>query len=200
MLCMPHEDAARSIDHVGFDARGNEPHDPLLEQLPISDAVFVPDDQVNRQSLQAPIRVGLYELADEVDIRQFSDLQQHDGQIAGNGVTPQAGLPATVIDQNARVGAQRGIGVDDRAGEAAIELRVGLGRVELPQHHLAVGPRQIEDAIRETPILVFFDQTQGCVARFADASNHVDRCRLLRIERYAIADRHNRIEDRTLAS
>ena len=63
--------------------------------------------------------------------------------------------------------------------KAAIELRVGLGGIDLPQDHLAMGPRQLEDAIRETPILVFLDQAQGSVAGFADAGHHIDRCRLL---------------------
>ena len=98
------------------------------------------------------------------------------------------------------VGAQRGIGVDDRAGQAPIELRIGLGGIDLPQHHLAVCPGQIEDAIRETPILVFLDQAQGRIAGFADAGDHIDRCRLFRIERDPIADGDNRIEHRALAA
>ena len=113
----PHEDAAGSIDHVGFEARGNQPHDLFLEQLPVTGVIFVPDHQVHRQSLQAPVRVGLHELAHQIDIGRVADLQQHDRQIAGNGVAPEAGLPAAVLDEDARVGAQRGIGVDDGAGQ-----------------------------------------------------------------------------------
>ena len=105
--------------------------------------------------------MGLDELAHQIDIGRIFDLQQHDRQIAGNGVAPETGLPAAVLDENARVGAQRGIGVDDRAGEASVELRVGLCGIDLPQDHLAVGPRQVEDPIRETPILVFLDQAQA---------------------------------------
>ena len=187
LLRPPHEDAARPIHHVGFDARGDQPHDLVLQQLPVTGAIFVPDHQVHRQSLQAPVGVGLHELAHQIDIRQVADLQQHDRQIAGNGIAPQAGLPAAVLAENGCVGAQRGIGVDDGAGKASIELRVGLGGIDLPQHHLAVRPRQVEDAIREMPVLVFPDQAQGCVAGFADAGDHVDRRRLFRIERDPIA-------------
>ena len=132
--------------------------------LPVAGVIFVPDHQVHRQSFQAPVSVGLDELAHQIDIGRVSDLQQHDRQIAGNGVAPQTGLSAAVLDEDARVGAQRGIGVDDRAGKASVELRVGLGGIDLPQDHLAMGPRQVEDAIRETPILVFFDQAQAHVA------------------------------------
>ena len=139
-------------------ACGNQPHDLFVEQLPVTGVIFVPDHQVHRQSFQAPVCVGLDELAYQIDIGRVSDLQQHDRQIAGNGVAPQAGLPAAVPAENARVGAQRGIGIDYRAGKVSVELRVGLRGVELPQDHLAMGPRQIEDAIRETPILVFLDK------------------------------------------
>ena len=83
-----YKDAARSIGHVGFDACGNQPHDLFVEQLPVTGVIFVPDHQVHRQSFQAPVRVGLHELAHQIDIGRVSDLQQHDRQIAGNGVAP----------------------------------------------------------------------------------------------------------------
>ena len=82
----------------------------------------------------------------------------------------------------------------------AIELRVGLGGVDLPQEHLAVGPRQVEDAVRETPILVFLDQAQARVAGFADAGDHIDRCRFFRFERDPVPDGDNRIEHGALAA
>ena len=196
----PHEDAARPVRHVGFDAGGNQPHDLVVEQLPVTGVIFVPDHQVDGQSFQPPVGVRLHELAHQIDIGRICDLQQHDRQIAGNGVAPQAGLPAAVLDENAGVGAQRGIGINDRAGQPAVELRVGLGGIDLPQHHLAVGPCQIEDAIRETPVLVFLDQAQAGVAGVADAGDDVDGRRLFRIERDSIPDRDDRIEHRALAA
>ena len=185
---------------LASSARGNQPHDLFVEQLPVTGVIFVPDHQVHRQSFQTPVRVGLDELAHQIDIGRVSDLQQHDRQIAGNGVAPQAGLPAAVLAEDARVGAQRGIGVDDGAGKVSIELRVGLRGIELPQDHLAMGPCQIEDAIREPPILVFLDKAQGSVASLPDAGDNVDRCRFLRIERDSMTDRDNRIEHGALAA
>ena len=61
-------------------------------------------------------------------------------------------------------------------------------------------PCQIEDAIRETPVLVFFDQAQGGIAGFADAGDHVDRRRFFRIERDPVPDGDDRIEHRALAA
>jgi len=70
--------------------------------------------------------MGLYELAHQIDIGRIFNLQQHDGQIAGNGVAPKTGLPAAVLDEDARVGSERCIGVDYRARQATVELGVGL--------------------------------------------------------------------------
>ena len=153
-----YKDAAWPIGHVGFKARGNQPHDLFVEQLPVTGVIFGPDHQVHGQSFQAPVCVGLDELAYQIDIGRVCNLQQHNRQIAGNRVAPQAGLPAAVLDENARVGAQRGIGVDHGGGQVCIELRIGFRGIELPQDHLGVCPRQIEGAIRETPILVFIDK------------------------------------------
>jgi len=122
------------------------------------------------------------------------------GQIARNRVAPQPGLPAPVSQENAGLRAQRGVGVDDGTGEASIELRIGLVGIDLPQRHPAVRPRQIENAVREMPILILSGEAQCGVARFADAGHHIDRCRLLRIERHLLPDRDDRIEDRTLVA
>ena len=44
-----YENAAGSIGHVGFDACGNKPHDLVVEELPVTGVIFVPDHQVHRQ-------------------------------------------------------------------------------------------------------------------------------------------------------
>ena len=126
-----YENAAGLIGHVGFDPCGNEPHDLVVEKLPVTGVIFVPDHQVHRQSLQAPVGVGLHELAHQFDIGRIFNLQQHNRQIAGDGVSPETGLPAAVLDEDTRVGSQGSIGVDDRAGKAPIQLRIGLRGVEL---------------------------------------------------------------------
>ncbi|HLA28544.1 MAG TPA: hypothetical protein VJZ49_11685 [Syntrophales bacterium] len=100
----------------------------------------------------------MYELTHQVNIGRIFNPKEQDRQIAGNGVAPETGLPAVILDDDARIGAQRSIGIDHRAGEMSVELRVGLCGIDLPQKDIAVCPRQIEDPIRETPILVFLDQ------------------------------------------
>ena len=93
-----------------------------------------------------------------------------------------------------RVGAQRGIGVNYRSGNASIELRVGLCGIDLPQEHLAVCPCQIEDAVCKTPVLVFLDKAHTDVPGFPDARHYIYCCRLFRIERDPVPDSDNRIK------
>ena len=50
LLRAPHEDAARPIHHVCFDAGGDQPHDLFLQELAIAGAIFVPDHQVHTAS------------------------------------------------------------------------------------------------------------------------------------------------------
>ena len=71
----PHEDSAGSVHHVGFDARGDQPHDLILQQLPVPGSIFIPDHQIHAESLQAPISVSLYQLAYQVEIREVTYLQ-----------------------------------------------------------------------------------------------------------------------------
>ena len=83
-----HEDPARPVYHMRFDARGDQSHDLVMQQLPVAGAILVPDHQVHGEPLQAPVGVGLHQLAQQIDIRQVADLQQHDRQIAGDGIAP----------------------------------------------------------------------------------------------------------------
>jgi hypothetical protein len=44
--------------------------------------ILVPDHEVDRQPFQAPVRVGLHELAHELDARRVPDPRKHDRQVA----------------------------------------------------------------------------------------------------------------------
>ena len=101
LLRPPHEDPARPIHHVRFDAGGDQPHDLVLQHLPVAAAVLVPDHEVHRQSLQPPVRVRLHQPAHEIDVLRVADLQQHDRQVARDRVAPQPGLPAPVPQEHA---------------------------------------------------------------------------------------------------
>ena len=194
------EDRARAVRRIRLDAGRDEADDLILEHLPVAGAILVPDHEVHRQPLQAPVGVGLHELAHQLDVGRVADLQQHDRQVAGHRVAPQPGLPAPVPGDDGRVGAQRRVRVDDGAGQAAVELRVRLAGVQLPQHDLGVCRGQREHAIGETPVLVLAHERQAGGARLGHARDDVDRDRLVRLEHVAAADRDDRIEHRTLAA
>ena len=170
----PHEDAARSIGHVGLTAGCDEPHDLVMQDLPVAGMILVPDHEIHLQSAPAPVGVGLDQLADQFDVCRIPDLEQNDGQIAGDGIAPQTGLPAAVPLDHARVGAQQGVGIEDGPGQTPIQLRIGFAGVDLSQRHLAVCPGQIEDTVRQPPVLVFVDQSQTPIACLAHTGDDVD--------------------------
>ncbi|KAF5056940.1 hypothetical protein DSECCO2_362120 [anaerobic digester metagenome] len=194
-IARTHEDSAGLVGSAGFDPGGDESHDLVVQYLPIPGLILVPDDQVDLEPFEPPVGVGLHELADQLDVGDVLDLEQHDGQIPGNRMAPEPGLSPSVLDENARLGPERRIGVDDRSRKPAVELCVGLGRVELPQEHLAVCPGQVEDSVRDAAVLVFFDQAQGLFPCFAHAGDDVQRDGLFWLQDDAAADGHDRVED-----
>ena len=82
---------------------------------------------------------------------------QSDGTlIAAKAAWPFLATAATLV-KNTSEGPVSALGIGLGAGhgrEAPVELRVGLRGINLPQEHLAMRPGQIEDPVRETPILI----------------------------------------------
>jgi hypothetical protein len=60
----PYKDAARAVSQVGIRACGDKSHYLIVQGLPVTGPVFVPDDQIDGKSFQPPIGVCLDELAD----------------------------------------------------------------------------------------------------------------------------------------
>ena len=96
------EDAAGLVEQTCLGDRGDHAHDLLLKRLPVAGLIFIPDDQVDGQSLAAPIGMGLDQLADERRYAPVSDIRSRtNGQIAGNAVAPKSGLAAAVARDDA---------------------------------------------------------------------------------------------------
>ena len=112
MLGNPDEDTARPVRQVGFDPSSNQAHDLILQQLAIAGPIFIPDHQVDGQAFQAPIGMRLHHLANQINVGLVADLQQHDRQVAGNGVAPEAGLAAPIVGNDAGLSAQCRIDID----------------------------------------------------------------------------------------
>jgi hypothetical protein len=65
----PHEDATRTVDHVGFDPGRDQAHDFIVELLAVAGLILGPDHQVNDQAFHAPVRACQQQLPDEADLR-----------------------------------------------------------------------------------------------------------------------------------
>ena len=50
--------------------------------------MLVQDDEIDRQALEPPVLTGPQQLLDDAEVALFADAQQHDGQIAGNSMSP----------------------------------------------------------------------------------------------------------------
>ena len=99
LLFATNENAARSIQRVSFGPGRDQPDDQVLQHLSIARKPFVPDDQIDRKSLKPPEGMRMNELSHEVDLLGIADAQNHDRQVAGDAVSPQARLPAPVLQQ-----------------------------------------------------------------------------------------------------
>ena len=83
--------------NVCFDTGSDQPDDLFLELLPIARRDPRSRSPDPRPALEAPVGMRLHELAHEFDIGGVGDLQQHDRQVSGDRVAPEAGLPAAVL-------------------------------------------------------------------------------------------------------
>ena len=73
-------------------------------------------------------------------------------------------------------------------------MRIGFAEIDLTENYLRVRPCQVEDAVRETPVLVLVDQGKTSIAIFSRPGDNVYRRRLPRIESDPIANSGNRVE------
>ena len=188
LVGVPDKDAARPVNDVRLSSRGDDSHDLLVQFLSVAGWLLVPDHKVDCEPGEAPVRVRLDELPHEFDLRSVAYAQQDDRQVAGDAEAPEAGLRAPVASEHVRRGPPARVGVDDRAGEAAVELGVGLGRVELAEDDLPVGHRQIEDTVGQAAVVVLACERHRPLACLADAGHHVHPHRLIRTHRDLAAD------------
>ena len=94
----PDKDAAGLVEHLVFDARGNQTEDLVLQGLAIHGNVFIENHQVNGQSFHPPIGVGLEELLNELDSGGVADAQQDDRRVTGDAIAPKCALATPVVE------------------------------------------------------------------------------------------------------
>ena len=88
LFAAPHEDPAGLVHPVRFRARGDQAHDPVLQDLPIPGEILVQDDQIGFQSFLAPVGVGLEDLFHQIDPVHVGDAHQDDRQVARDPEAP----------------------------------------------------------------------------------------------------------------
>ena len=64
----PDEDAARLVQHLRFNARGNQTGDLVLQGLAVNRNVFVQNDELDSQPFHAPVGVRLDKLPHNLDL------------------------------------------------------------------------------------------------------------------------------------
>ena len=79
--------------HEGFER--------VVEVLDVCRPVLVDDHKVDVDELQSPVLVGPEQLSYDLEVLGFVDAHQHDRQIAGDPVRPQAGGGPVVAGQEA---------------------------------------------------------------------------------------------------
>src|SRR3546814_2057538 len=125
--------------------------------------------------------------------------------VAGDRLPPQPRLSAAVLLQHRLLRAQRRMRVQHQAGQAFVQLRVGLGCVDLPTHDLAVRPGQVEHAVGQAPVAVLVDQRGAVITCCADARSEEHTSELQSLMRISYAvfclkkknNKHRRMNSKT---
>ena len=189
------EDAAGLVDQARVGAGVDGADDAVVERGAVAREVFVDDDQVAGEPLEAPVGVRAEHIGHKIQAREVADAQQHDRDVPRDAEAPEALLVQFVRgDDFRRRPVARG-GVDDGAGEAPVELSLGFAHVDEPQHDLAVGPRHVEGAVHEMPVVVLARQFESLLARGGRAGDEVKLNRRVVGDRERAADRHDGVED-----
>lgn len=157
-------------------------------------------DQVDAQSLVAPVGVGLDYLTHQLKPGLLGYPQQYHGQVAGDAVGPQAGLSLAVAGDQARAGAQTRIGINEGPGHPHEQLGVGLSSPQRVEQDLAVRPRYLEHPIRKVVVVVLVHKGQGSGGVLPHAPDDVQLHGLPGPEMDGAADGHGRVQDRTFAA
>ena len=195
LLEPPDEDAAGLVQQLRLRPRGDEGDDRIVQGLAVDRDVLVQDDEFDRQSLHAPVGVRLDELPGDLDIGRVADAEQHERVIAGNAVAPQAALAPPVLAEQRGARPAGGMGVKERAGQAAVELGLALRGLELAERHLAVGPREVEGAVGHAGVAVFLHLREGGLPALGHAQHQDDDGGFMGRQADRAAERNDGIED-----
>ena len=171
----------------------------FTQRLRIAAGLFVQDHQVGHEPMHAPIGMRLKHLADQAQIARLADGDQGDGQVARDGISPQAGLALAVFGDALRGGAQQGIGIEQMAGQLLEAARIVGLDAQQAQLKLGRGPGEIHRPVDRMGIAVLVHQAGGLFARGAGGQNQGNLDPLAGSQSEALAQAEDRIQDKSLA-
>ena len=120
LIRMPQKYAARLVVEKCLGARANQSGDLVVEYLPVTGPLFIPYDEVDRQSFKPPVGMRLYQFCGKLDPRRITDPQKNNGQVAGDAVGPQARLSTRVFKEQCLMGSAITASIDDRTCQPAV--------------------------------------------------------------------------------
>ena len=115
--------------------------------------------------------MGLQHLFNQVNAIPIADSEQNDRQITRDDKAPKAGLTKLVAGNNAGRSTVQGIGINDRASQAAIDLSLRFGGVEVTQQFLTLEPCHFKCTLNEVPVTILLNQRQCGLAGVRDTGD-----------------------------
>ena len=115
---------------------------------------------------------------DQIHVADIADAQEDDRPIAGDTEAPEPLLSLAVPGHRRPGRPVARIGVEDRAGQTAVDLGLGLGDIQLAHDDLAVRPGHVEGAVDKMAVAVLLGQRQGRLAARGRPADQEDLQRL----------------------
>ena len=144
--------------------------------------------------MRAPERMGLNDLLRDTEIIRARQLQQNHRHIAGDAEAPQARLAAPVRCDDAGIGPQPGVGIQDPTGEAFEDTGISLGGTDAQQCRLTVFPRVFEQSVACARRAAPARERNARGSRSGHAAEPVDRARVASTEHERNANCGDRVQ------
>jgi hypothetical protein len=155
-----HEDSSRFVDPSLRGAVFDQLQQFVLQALEIAGGVFIEDDEVECEPLQAQVLVSPQDLGNKRYTGTFRDANENDRKVAGDAELPQVALAAAVFRDRFDV-AQPGVAGDQAPAEALEGDGVVDRQAHVPQLDLAVGAGECDRTSHGAPVVVLLDQLEG---------------------------------------
>ena len=162
----------------------------------VADRIVVEKDQIDAQTLEAPVGMRQQELAGERQLVRFGNPRHHDRPIPGNAMPPQARLALT-IGRHGSGGAQGRTRVEDVGCQTLVQVRL-LGRqTQMAQLHLVMGPGQLKGAGHAMKGVILICQGQGFLPALGHGGAEGECDGAARRDLHPAAQADNRVEHGT---